>query len=274
MRHTVPTPRAFGSPRLVVLVLVLASAACDMPTFEGAQIQSPPPAFYMQPDAYQQRRMFPDLELVSHNAWVETSWGHFSGIFINGHGGALTEDDVYDAWEASLAAAEPGVLVENVEILTIDGRRAWGWAERLQTPELGLQWIAYRAMVPYDTISYAIELFADEPGLKQRPDTLKTIVASFAVGETMWNFPLIAVFVGMTLFLINTLHRRSKARAARLQSINLVSIKKDDEEEDGEFWMRETGAEARAETKKDPLAVPLKVEGDVADPESPPAPSD
>jgi TRAP-type C4-dicarboxylate transport system permease small subunit len=85
-------------------------------------------------------------------------------------------------------------------------------------------------MVPYDTITYAIEFHSGEPGLKREPDTLRIIVASFAVGETTWNFPLIAVFVGMTLFLLNTLINRSKEKATRLQSINFVTIKKDDED--------------------------------------------
>ena len=82
MRHAAPTSRAFKSPRLIVLALLLGVGACDVPAFEGPRIQSPPPAFYMQPDAYQNRRMFPDLETVSHEAWVETSWGFFSGIYV------------------------------------------------------------------------------------------------------------------------------------------------------------------------------------------------
>ena len=231
MRHTVPTPRLFASKRPIVLALLLGSAACDVPNFEGPQIQTPPPAFFIQNEAYQQRRMFPELEIVSHDAWVETSWGFFSGIYINGHDGALTEEDARSAWEASLVAADEGVIVENVETLTIDGRSAWGWSERLQTPELGLVWVAYRAMIPYDTITYAVEFHGGEPGLKRQPDTLRTIVASFAVGQTTWNLPLIAVFVGMSLFMINALITRSKKRAARLQSIHFVTIKKDDEEE-------------------------------------------
>ncbi len=37
----------------------------------------------------------------------------------------------------------------------------------------------------------------------------------------------------MTLFLINTLVSRSEERATRLQSINFVTINKDDEGEEG-----------------------------------------
>jgi hypothetical protein len=40
MRHTVPTPRSFASKRPIVLALLLGSAACDVPNFEGPQIQT------------------------------------------------------------------------------------------------------------------------------------------------------------------------------------------------------------------------------------------
>ena len=252
MRHPVPTPRAFRSQRLIVLTLLLGVAACDVPAFEGPQIQSPPPAFFIQNEAYQNRRMFRDHEIVSHDAWVETSWGFFSGIYINGHRGVLTEGDVRAAQEAALAAAVSGVIIENVEPLTIDGRDAWGWAERLQTRELGLSWIRYRAMVPYDTISYAIDFHGGEPELKGRPDTLRVIVASFAIGQTTRDLPLLAILGGMTLFLVAALQRRSQARATRLQGIRFVKIKKDNEKESDEGPESEVNANADAESGSAP----------------------
>ena len=230
MRPTAPTPRAFRSQRFIVLALLLASTACEIPNFQGPQIQSPPPAFYMQPEAYQQRRMFPDLGIVVHKAWVETSGGPFSGIYVNGHAGVLTQDDVIAAREEAMAAATDPITFGNVEAFTIDTRRAWGWSERLETRALGLDWIAYRAVVPYDTITFALEFYGGDPGLKNHPDSLRTILASFAIGETVWNLPLIAVFVGMTLFLIVALRSRAQARARRLQSIQLVKIKKEDDQ--------------------------------------------
>ena len=154
-RHTATNPRSCASQRLV-LALLVGSAACDVPAFEGG-VSNP----RLRPSTCSRTHTSsgtcsPDLELVSHNAWSETSWGHFSGIYVNGHDGVLTEEDMLTAWEASVAVAQEGVIFENVEVLTIDGRKAWGWAERLHTPELSLVWIAYRAMVPYDTITYAI----------------------------------------------------------------------------------------------------------------------
>jgi hypothetical protein len=171
--------------------------------------------------------MFPDLDIVHHGAWVETASGLFSGIYVNGHPGVLTEDDVYAALEAGRLVAEADVTFGGIEPLTIDGRRGWGWTERLETPELGVDWVAYRAVVPYDTISYAIEFYGNDPGLKRTaPDTLRTIVTSFAVGELKWNWPLILILSGITVLMVGMAKNRTRARSLRLQSITLRQVKK------------------------------------------------
>ena len=214
------------------LILTVALSACDPPRFEGPEIQSPPPAFYLQPEAYQARRMFPNLEIVHHGAWVETSSGLFSGIYINGHAGVLTEDDAYAAQDSARAVADRDITFGGVEVLTIDGRRAWGWAERLETPQLGIDWVAYRAVIPYDKITYAVEFYGNEPGLKRAaPDTLRTIVASFAVGKTVWDWPLILALMGATVLAVSVARSRARARAMRLQSISLRKISKEEDKE-------------------------------------------
>jgi hypothetical protein len=211
-------------------VLLLAPSACDTPDFPGPQIQSPPPAFFLQNEAYQQRRMFPEHEIVYHDAWVETSDGRFSAIYINGHLGVLTEDDVYEAQEAAQRAAQTPITFDPIERLTIDGREAWGWAERLETLERGTTWVAFRAIVPYDTLTYAIEMHRGETGLKSRPDSLRVIVSSFAAGKTTWNIPLIAIIAGSLPALINLMRNRAAKRALRLQSISLKQTPKEERE--------------------------------------------
>ena len=54
-------------------------------------------------------------------------------------------------------------------------------------------------LVPYDTISYAVEFLTGDPSLKIRPDSLRTIVASFAIGKATWNVPLLAIMADMVL---------------------------------------------------------------------------
>jgi hypothetical protein len=225
----VPTaPRRPWPLRSFVLLAVAAAvAACDVPNFDGPQIQEPPQGFLLTPNSHQQRRLFPERELVFHAAWIE-SVRDFSTLFIDGHLGALGLEDVIAAREeARRFAIDPDVRFGEVEPLRVDGRDAWGWSERVETPTRGLVWVAYRAVVPYDTITYAIEFHSGEPSIKREaPDTLKAVISTFAIGRTTYNLPLIAVMVGLMLFGVSVLQTRRRERTARLKSINLVKVPK------------------------------------------------
>jgi hypothetical protein len=192
-------------------ILLLASlAACEIPKFEGPQIQSPPPAFTLNASTHQDRRMFPDREVAYHDAWVEASWGNFSGIYINGH---------------------PGVLGSGQVEAQVDGRTGWGWTEHWRMENGGLAYVAFRAAVPYDTITYAIDFLTGEPGLKARPDSLRAVVASFAVGETKPNLPLIALLASGGLLFLHVLRRRQRARVEAMRKMTLITMPR--EEKDG-----------------------------------------
>ena len=212
--------------RLVLLSSLVAMSSCDMPRFEGPQLQNPPRGFILS-ESRLPRPMFKDHDVVFATAWISTAQD-LSIIHINGHRGELGVEQVMAAQDTARRYAEdPNVTFGQVEALTVDGRRAWGWEERLQTPARGLVWTAYRAAVPYDTITYSIEVYTGDPRFKPTsPDTLKAIIATFAVGRTTWNLPLIAILAGGFLFVIGSLRSRAKARAARLQSIHLVRFKK------------------------------------------------
>ncbi len=205
----------------------LVAAACTLPNFEGPQIQDPPPAFTMKREAVEDRPMFPDRAVVFHEAWVEASWGNFSGIYINGHPGVLGSAEVEGARRAAMAAAEgQRVAFGEIESLQVDGRTALGWGETWRLENGGLQYVVFRAAIPYDTITYAVDFLTGEPGLKSRPDSLRTIVASFAVGKTTWNMPLIMVLAGVVLLVGNLARSRAKARADRHRHVPLVTIPK------------------------------------------------
>ena len=222
-------PRFGSSQRRGVLRLlgIIVLSACTVPNLEGPQIQEPPQGFLLVPDSYQQRRLFPEHELVFHAAWVE-SVDDFSTIYIDGHPGALGLDDAVAAREAARAAAtDPDVTFGEVEPLRVDGREAWGWEERVETPTRGLVWVAYRAIVPYDTVTYAIEFYSGEPAIKRAaPDTLKAVISTFGIGETTYNLPLIAVLGGLALFVVSIVRSKAQARAARLRAIHLVKLPK------------------------------------------------
>jgi hypothetical protein len=214
----------------------LGTAGCTVPNFQGPQIQNPPRTFLLTPDSYQQRRMFPEREVTSHSAWISTAAGPYSGIYVNGHPGVIGLEDALTAWEAARAAPEhPDVSFTELQPLMIDGREAWGWEERMETAARGLEWVRYRAVVSYDSASFAIDFYAGDPLIKSAaPDTLRAVIASFAVGRTRLNLPLIAIIGGVILLVANLIHTRRKEREARLRSINLVTIKKKEEEDEQE----------------------------------------
>ena len=74
----------------LMLPIVLLAGGCDMPRFQGPQIQGPPEGCLRKSDVGQDRRMFPDRPSISFDAWIEAQWGEFSGIYINGHAGTTT----------------------------------------------------------------------------------------------------------------------------------------------------------------------------------------
>jgi hypothetical protein len=216
--------------------------SCTVPQFEGPEIQQPPDAFFMQPESYSERRMFPEQEVVHHNAWVNTAWGEFSTIYINGHPGRLGRSAVEAALEVAKDAATEPVTFGGIEELTIDDRPAWGWAERLETRETGLEWIGYHVAIQYDTVTYTVELFSGDPSFKRQPDTLRAVAATFAVGETEWNIPLIAVLIGAALLAFKFVRNRAEQRDDRARHVTLVTIKKDEGEKEGEGEREGEGA--------------------------------
>jgi hypothetical protein len=214
------------------IALALLFTACTVPNFQGPQVQEPPPAFTMNASTHQERRMFPDRDVVHHDAWVEASWGNFSGIYINGHPGVIARADVVAAREEAIQAAT-GRRAEfgEIEEILLDGRAAWGWGENWREDNGGLEFVVFRAAVPYDTISYAIDFLTGDPSLKSRPDSLRTVVASFAVGRTTWNFPLLAIGAGATLLLLSLLRKRALARAQATRRMTLIKMPAKEEEE-------------------------------------------
>lgn len=235
------TGRAKSRPKsaaMALLAAVSALTACDMPDYEGPQLQEPPQGFRLQPTARPGRSMFQHLPEVYRDAWVQSIPPH-STITITGYAGALTLEDAMAAQDSGrLYAEDPEIVFGGLEPLDIDGREAWGWEERIETPTRGIPWVAYRAMVPYDTVTYAIEFSTEDPTYKSTaPASTRAMVSTFAVGETVYNWPLIILGAGLLLFAVHMLRQRSQAKAARLQSINLVQVEKKEEaaEEPGEL---------------------------------------
>lgn len=188
-------------PHLLLLIGLLASG-CDMPRYQGPQLQTPPDGFLRKADVGQDRRMFPDRPSIFFDAWIESKWGEFSGIYINGHSGTTTRQDVGEARASAIRnpIKHPWDVGE-IETVTIDGRRGWAWMEMWF--ENGLREVRYHVAVPYDSITYTVDFTTFDPAYKSRPDSIRAIVSSFAVGRTEWNLPaLVLSVVGGVLVLL------------------------------------------------------------------------
>lgn len=168
--------------------------------------------------------MFPDRRQIHYDVWVNAAWGDVTTIHINGHPGRILRADVRDALDAAKAAAEEPVAFGEVQEQIIDGRTGWGWTERMHTDELGLVWLGYRVAVPYDTITYTIELRSGDPALKRNPDTLMAIAGTFGVGEVDWNVPLIVLAILLLAILIQILRKRKREKERRLRGITLKKV--------------------------------------------------
>lgn len=222
---------------LVAAACLLLLSGCEVPRFQGPQIQSPPPGFTRNPDTSQDQRLFPDRPVTHHDAWVRAQWGDFSGIYINAHAGPTSMEAVEEARRAALETRPRRPDQERdfspVERLTIDGRDAMGWSELVRSDTRGIEYVAYRAVVPYDTVSYTVEFVSGDPAFKSRPDSLRAIVATFAVGRVEYNIPLILLVAGALLLVVNRIRARSRERKLRHASMALPTIKRPDEDGEG-----------------------------------------
>ena len=218
----------------VLIALALPALGCQVPRFEGPEIQQPPANFVRQPNNQTLGPIFPNHEITFHTSWVHTDLGGVSVIYIDAHPTVFGLEDVMAARTAAERNdGDPDAVHGNIEALTIDGRESWGWYREVGSARRGLDHVTYYAVVPYDTVSYALMFGSGEPTLKQAaPDTLRAVVSSFAIGRTTYNLPLIAIVFGAMLLVASVLRSRSRERDARLRSINLVKIKKDDEDAD------------------------------------------
>ena len=97
--------------------------------------------------------MFPDRPTIHFDAWIETEWGEFTGIYINGHEGSTTLEEVVAAREWSMDNPPDHPMdYGNIETVHIDGRTGWAWMEMWR--ENGLHEVRYHVAIPYDTVTY------------------------------------------------------------------------------------------------------------------------
>ena len=184
--------------------LLLTSAACQRPRFEGPQLQDPPAGFLYKAGAASAHRAFPDREVVQHGAWTKGGGEPFSAIFITSYRGVATPEETLEARDSQERLLSPqGYQFGPLERMTLDGHEAWGWLVSHQDSR-GLHSREFKVAIPHDSMTYTVEFFTNKTITMNNPDTLRWGVASFAVGVTTWNRSAIiigGVLGGLVLFL-------------------------------------------------------------------------
>ena len=62
----------------------------------------------------------------------------------------------------------------------VDGQTAWAWMEVWR--DNGLHEVAYRSVIPYDSVTYVVDFVTDALKFMSRPDSMRAIVSTFAIG--------------------------------------------------------------------------------------------
>ena len=213
-----PTRAAF------FLTLLATVVGCDAPRYLGPQIQGDVPGFLNSGNVSHGRVMFPDRPVVHFDAWVRTDVGSFDGIYITGHAGTTSQAEIEEARERAMALPTDRKLrYGELEVGEIDERTAMAWMEVWE--DNGLHEVTFRTVIPYDTITYVVEFLAGNPIFKSNPEDMREIVATFAIGETEWNMPIIALVIAFSLLVLTKVGSRvMSAPYSSAQNYNLPTF--------------------------------------------------
>jgi hypothetical protein len=152
------------APRWVCLGLGLlwavTATSCSQPLRDGPRLHEVPAGFVFDANAYQARSVLVGVDKAEEAAWFRVSLDdESSSIFITRYEVVLASGEVGTAYQAYVDRyPAPGYTV--LEEIEIDGRPAWGFAE-LQWLKDELCAVSYRAIIPYETETFAVEFFSD-----------------------------------------------------------------------------------------------------------------
>ena len=216
--------RRRGWQAVAIVMLVCASApACSAPALEGYQVQAVPERFMFDANASKGRRVFPERVILSEGAW----WGDVrsdepqSDIFITRYVGnaTLLESEAARNVQADRYGNPASIDYDQVARVTIDGRAAFVWMETRYDEHGAVRSLDYKAVVPYDTVTYAVE-FSTSATHRLHPDSLTSVVHSWGIAETeiYWNaiFGVCAVLAGILLYLMGRTREPRHDTAYRL----------------------------------------------------------
>ncbi len=167
----------FTRTALAALVLAAVAAAGCGPAHEGPQLADPPEGMGYINSMSSARKPLPGRATTRQLGYIRHGDAG-DMVVITEYPGPTTEDEVErarDGYEKRYTSTEYGPL----RSLKVDGRRAWGWLEtqRLRGEVAAVQ---LTAVVPYDDVTYSIELSLHPPHLMSE-EAMRAIVESFFV---------------------------------------------------------------------------------------------
>lgn len=199
--------------RLVpILALMTASglSACAKPQMEDLHIPGGLTGFLFDANATKARNVFPEREQLRQYGWM-TFGEDVNSLMVTKYAGAATAEEIEAARDAQAARyGRDTMRYGDVEAITVDGRLGWGWLET-QIYKGELASLEYKAVIPFDDVTYAVEFHAGKPDYQDEAK-LKAVIRQFQLGRT--EFPaaqvaasgLILVFGAIVFFGLGKRH--------------------------------------------------------------------
>lgn len=183
--------------------------ACAKSSIPGLQLRGVPAGFLYTANTDAGRNAFPNRELLGRGAWYgdTESFQPQSEIFVTRYAGVITRADAQAARDAqaSLYGHPASIDYGAVAPVTIDSRPGYAWLETRFDEHGAVRSLSYSAVIPYDTVSYALE-FSTSAAVRLVPDSLTRVVRSWGAGKTEVRWGLIKIaglaLLGLAGFLV------------------------------------------------------------------------
>jgi len=214
-----PNSRRRTIAGLALALLLLGSLGASKPPYGMGYIPKRPAGFVFDANAKQARNVYPDREELDQYAYgtISMSDEKYCSIFITQYAGGSTREDVQKARDLQEKLYGNSMDYGPLEQLTIDEHPAWGWLET-QYYEGEVTSLEYKAVVSYDTVSYAVEFFAHDPQYLEA-GFLRDLVTTFELSRPSPNHT-VPITIGVLLvagFLFLQFARRASRPPAALR---------------------------------------------------------
>jgi hypothetical protein len=204
MRRNVDIDKGFwtslAQALAALLLTLIGGAACVALAVPGYQVQDVPLGFLFTANAPNGVKVLPDRNILSRGVWlgdIET-FEPQSEIHVTRYSGNVTIEEANAARDvqASRYGNPSSIDYGRVATVTIDGRAAFTWMETRYDRNGGVRSLYYTAVIPYDTVTYAVEFDTSAPH-RLHPDSLTRVVHSWGRGETevLWGVILTTAIV-------------------------------------------------------------------------------